>query len=524
LRKAKWNLTLPIAEARRNEELVSLADSQILRWIDQLNDITDADESAREIKSKIRRIRKETGTIQNRREIKRLYDLLDTIQSKSDYICVIMDRKKDFYRACKGFSINGIQYRRLLGTNGGVKNKTIVFVADRHRNELCRRIENGRDESVEMVPAKFEAYKALTCSASIPVSTPRGVIIVNDCETEFLSDIIYINDETPGEPVIEERNNEPITLNESDGYGIMLPCLAKRWAAELDLDYLPSGVNTRFAWEKGMVFTFDFREFADKVANAHIIKDAWGVDRDIRDVELVLTTSMVKLWDSYKSLDEYMESSLGNGYQFGIAKVCPENLESERNLNYQFIQSYNLSNDDIDELIEPTMSEINDILHADYRKTLLFLGGIGLVDRDPATLPDDYIKALMIQPRMLDDPYIQSKVYQQIKNRINEAKVGVVKVHGNYSIVSGDPYSLCQSMFGMEVTGLLKPGEIYNSYWADAGSDKLVCFRAPMTCHNNIRAVTVNKSDEVKHWYRYMNTCTAFNSFDTIACALNGMD
>lgn len=43
LRKEKWKLTLPIDEARRNDEVISLADSQVLRWIDELNGITDAD-------------------------------------------------------------------------------------------------------------------------------------------------------------------------------------------------------------------------------------------------------------------------------------------------------------------------------------------------------------------------------------------------------------------------------------------------------------------------------------------------
>ena len=50
LRKHRWRLTLPIEEARRNEEVISLADSQTLRWIDFLNDITDADAEAKKIK------------------------------------------------------------------------------------------------------------------------------------------------------------------------------------------------------------------------------------------------------------------------------------------------------------------------------------------------------------------------------------------------------------------------------------------------------------------------------------------
>ena len=136
LRKAKWRLTLPVAEARKNDEVISLADSQVLRWLDELNGITDAENRAREIKMEIRRLRKEPNSVQNRRRIKQLYADLDDVQFKPDYLCVIIDKEKDYHRACRGFSINGIQYQRLLGTNGGVKYETIVFISDRHAEEI----------------------------------------------------------------------------------------------------------------------------------------------------------------------------------------------------------------------------------------------------------------------------------------------------------------------------------------------------------------------------------------------------
>ena len=524
LRKNKWNLTLPIVEARRNDELIALADSQMLRWIDELNNITDADETAKEIKGKIRAIRKESVTSATKREIKNLYTQLDELQFKPDYMCLIIDKDKDYYRACRGFKINGIKYKRLLGTNGGIKNSTIVFVSERLYPELSRRVENDRDASKPLVTAKLEAYKALTCSASTPVSTPRGVLVVNDVETEFVSDIIFLSDEREGEPLMEERKNEKIKNNASDGFGIMLPSLAARWSEELGLDYVVSGLNTRFSFEKGMVFTFNFMDFAEKVAGTHIVKDAWGNEVDIRKVELILTTSMVKLWDSYKSCDDYINKSIANGYSFGITKTCPKELERERCLNYQFIQSYDLSDEDIDELISPTMNEIKDVLSLDWRKTVLFLKGIGLNERNILGLDDDFIKAMMIDHRVLEDPFVQSNIYQLIKNRINEAKVGVLKVHGNYSIVSGDPYLLCESVFGQKPVGLLKAGEIYNKYWSDCGANKLACFRAPMSCHNNIRLVTPKSNEEVDYWYQHMNTCTILNGWDTITAALNGCD
>lgn len=515
---------MPLSEARKNDEVISLSDSQMLRWIDELNGIEDADYTAKRIKKSIKMLKKQPNSLQNRREIKKLYEKLDKVQHKPDYMCLVIDKEKDYRRACRGFTINDVKYVRLLGTNGGVKNETIVFVSERLSKELRARINNGRDESVTLIPAKFEAYRALTCSGSIPVSMPKGILVVNDCETEFYEDIISLNDANSDEPIMEYIQNEKVQLNESDGYGLMLPSLAERWSKELGLDYLVSGVNTRFSWEKGMIFCFDFLEFADNVAHNRMVKDAWGNEVDISTVELILTTSMLKLWKCYTSIEHYLECCEKNHYTFGIAKTCPKELESERDLNYQFIQSYNLNDEQINELIQPTVDDIKDILSGDYQKAILFLKGIYLNEGNIDYIESDFTKALMIDKRIYNDPFVKRKIYQMVRKRINDAKIGVIRVHGNYSIVSGDPYSLCQSIFGLPVTGLLKKGEAYNRFWVDRNTEKVVCFRAPMTCHNNIRLMNIPSNDEVNHWYRYMTACTIFNSWDTAAHALNGMD
>lgn len=504
--------------------MISLASSQVLRWLDELNGITDADAKARDIKAEIRRLKHEQNTAQTRREIKQLYAKLDALQFKPDYMCLIIDKEKDYYRACKGFSINGISYKRLLGTNGGIKNSTIVFISERHIDEIRRRIDNGRNMNKELVPAKLEAYKALTCSASIPVSMPNGILVVNDVETEYIADTIYLNDECEGEPEMADRPGAVVKMDASDGFGLMMPSLAERWSAELGLDYVVSGVNTRFSFEKGMVFTFDFQAFARDVADNYIVKDVWGNEVDIRNVELILTESMLKLWDSYDSCEDLLECCSENGYTFGVAKTCPETLENERMLNYQFIQSYDLSDEDIDDLIAPTINEMREVLGDDWRKSILFLRGGDLDAEKAESMDNDYIKAVMIDRRMLDDPFVRNVIYQLIRNRINEAKVGVLKVHGNYSIVCGDPYALCQNMFGLEVTGLLKAGQIYNQYWADHGAERLACYRAPMTCHNNIRLVHPVDNVAVRYWYQYIHTGTVFNAWDTATAALNGCD
>lgn len=502
-----------------------MADSNTLRFIDDINHLYDADERAADIQRKIRMLQKQETTRVNRKEIRRLYSELDEVQFKPDYMCLIIDKIEHYDKACKdGFYINGIHYERLLGTNGGVKNSTIVFVSSRVAPELKRRLENGRDLSKPLVPAKFESYKALSCSGSTPVSLPHGICVVPDCVTHFKSNVIYIDDEGVDEPKMEYRENEDVELIDSDGYGLMLPSLAQRWSQELGLDYVMSGANTRFSWEKGMVFCFDFLEFADKVAGTRIIKDAWGNEVDLSNIELILTTSQLKLWDSYKSFDDYLDNCLKNGYTFGIPKVCPKELENERYLNYQFIQSFKLTDEQIEELIQPTIKEIKDILGLDYKKSILFLKGMFLNEDNLWKVENDFAKALMVDPEMINDPFVRNRIYQMIRKRIKDAKIGVIKVAGNYSIISGDPYSLCQSMFGLEVTGLLKAGELYNKYWIDKGAEYVTCFRAPMTCHNNLTKLKVAKTNDMKYWYRYMTTCTILNSWDTTTHATNGAD
>lgn len=524
LRDAKWDLKLDLQEARMRDELVTLSSSQVLRWIDELNGAPDQRAEITAVRTEIRDTMAQDASRDRKAKLKKLYERLDALQYKKDYICLIIDDERDYRAAVNGFYINGIKYSRLLGTNGGIKNSTIVFANDALVGELRRRIDNGRNTEMPLVPAKFEAYRALTCSGSTPVSFPHGLVIVKDCETTFKDSVVWLADSETGEPAMTPDDDAEITLCASDGCGMMLPSLAARWSQELGLEYTACGMNTRFSWEKGMVFTFDFIEFADKVAGKRTVVDAWGAERDLRNAELVLTTSQVKLWDSYDSMEDYLANCFANNYTFSITKVAEAALEPRHALNYQFIQSYRLTDEQLAELVMPTVNEIKDVLGLDYRKTILYLAGTHLGDRPFNAADNPEAAALMLCPEMINDPHIRSKVRSMITKRIRDAKIGVIDVPGNYTILSGDLYALCQSMFGLPVTGILKRGEIFNRSWLDAGVDKVACFRAPMSCHNNIRLQNVCQNEEAAHWYQYMPTITALNAWDTTMAALNGAD
>lgn len=529
LKQAKWNLSLPLLSAMKNQnDIVALNDSQILRWICELNGIKDLEHQVVKLKQEIKSIRKQPKSKENSHKIKELYEKLYSLQYQKDYFCMIMNSDKDYERANEGFKINDYEYHRLLGTNGGIKKSTITYIGDNIYTEIVKRMDNGRDKTKPMIPAKLEAYQALICSGSIPVTMPR-IVIVNDCNVSFNENVIKISDECEGEPVITYEENYKIEYCDSDGYGLMSPNYSRTITKDLFGDEFDgqtiSGVNTRYAWTKGMLFTFDFVEFATRVNNkTYTIQDAWGKLRDIRDYDVILTTSMVKLWDSYESLEHFIDCCNKNHYQFSVSKTTPHELEHARNSNYQFLQTYDLNDDELYELCKPTIDEIKDVLGSDWRKTIVFAKGMYLNDENVDYLDNDFITALMIDKRVLDDSFIMKKIHTMIKKRIAMAAKGSIKLSGNFSIVSGDLFSLAQSIFGLPVTGLLKKGEVYHKYWIDKGVNEIAIFRAPMTCHNNIRRRKVVHNEEMDFWYQYNTTGIILNSWDTTCDATNGSD
>lgn len=530
LSKHNWDLNLELEKVRKDSQMiVSLGSSQVLRWITQIQGRQDDDLTATNIKKEIKYIKRQENSIENKNRIRELYKQLYKTQFQQDYMMLVMDSVKDYKRALQGFQITvdgkTVKYKRLLGTAGSIKKSTIIFVNEEIHEEIMTRLNNGRDMTKKFVPAKLNAYMALACSASIAVTWPR-IIVVDDAITNFKSDVLLVDDSDPNneEPIVRKADNYDIEYNVSDGMGFVTPEMSSIWARELNEGDEPlSGVNTRCSFLKGMLFTVPFKEFAEEVAHTYKIVDAYGVDRDIRDADAIVTTSMLKLWDSYPSYEAYYENCMKNGYEFAIAKSAPHKLRNVHTTNYQYLQDFELTDEQIDQLIAPTVQKIKDSLGLDWRKLLIYLCGQGLDEKSVEHM-DSMIKCIMANPELVKDPYVRSKVQRMIQKRIKSAKIGVLDVEGDYAILGNDPYSLLQHIFGMPVTGLLKAGECYHQYWSDRDVPEVVMFRAPMTSHNNVCKLKVVATDEMKKWFRYVHTCCFINSWDTTAVRLNGAD
>ncbi|MEG0899388.1 MAG: hypothetical protein RSD67_02395 [Oscillospiraceae bacterium] len=481
-----WNINLDYNLAFNLDEIIALFDSQCFRFVEKI------------IK------------IHKREDYTKLF------------MAVIIDKKGDFSRATskKGIIVNGNCFKRFVGTTGGLKGNTLLFVREDILDELNTKCDCGRNKKVPIVPAKYEAYKALCCSSSAEIISPSKILVVSDCFMKFKDNIIQIDDGIDtDEPVMKYLENVELENNVSDGFNLCTIEFMRKIAEKLGLKYIPSGVCLRNAWLKGMLFPFPIKEFADKYCSGnYIVKDIWGNDCDIRDVEMILTASSLKLWKSYDSIDDYMLKYKENGFEFSVTKVAPEKLEDVRTLNYQYLQSYELTDTDITELCRPTVEWLKNALCGDYKSTLDFLG----IDKN--TISQNFEQALFLDERFMKDPYVIDKVKRLIRKKIDDAKIGKLLCNGNYQIATGDPFALMQHIFGLEVTGLLKSHEVYSKYWVDKNASEIIAMRSPMTSHNNIRKVKVINNEDVSYWYQYMTTILIVNGCDTFCKAENGED
>lgn len=528
LRNSNWNLKISLSESFENEELISISESEAIRFIYEIKNtnIEKLDNSIKEKRKKIKSLKKEHFSIENRKKIKSLYESVHKDSFLEDYITVSFDTIKDYNYACKeGFSVNDIKFKKIVGTTGGIKSKTIVFVSTLVYDKLLKKIINGANE-IPIVPAKLEAYRALTFSSSTRVSQPKGIVIVNDWETKFKSDITEIGDDEEIGLYVKDIKDADMTLEDSDGYGAICPELSKEWAEILGLSYLPSGYIIRNSYCKGSLFTFDFHEFASRVANKGVITDIWGDTHNVAEVQLIMPASMLKLWSAYRGIDDWVNNCKINGYSFSVTKVIPKELDNFRDMNYQFLQSLDLNDEELRELLKPTIDEIHDVLGGDYRKTLLFLRGDSMNENNAwMESKYDYVQAMMVNKDMINDPFVKSQIFRMIKKRINEAKTGVIRVKGNFTIISGDIYGFMEYAFDLDSPkGLLKANQFYSNYWNKKGVSRVTAFRAPMTCHQNIKIMNIVSTKDMEYWYRYMPNVTIFNAWDCACHTLNGAD
>lgn len=529
LKEYKYDLNISFENCLRSGLIVSLADSQMLLSIRDITGQVVDREILESWYSERDTIKKRKNTKDNRNRLKELQNNIYNMMYIPEYITVVMENTKDYERMFKkGFKFNGKTYRRFSCSASQARVSTIVFVDETIKDELKRRLDNGRDLNKPLAPSKYNAYFGLYSSATKKVTWPR-FCIVSDYNEVISVDVDYVIEKPKDEDDVIEPRTMDIEFNRFDGSGLISPQMAEQWGKDLGEDYTPCQFCIRCAFTKGMVNEFPFVEWcAEKNNGNYIITDIYGKQVDLRNIDVILSESMCKLWDSWNSQENYEKNCKENRIIWGITKYAPKEDKRVLTTNYQFLQTLNLTDDMIKDLCQDTVDYIKGVSYDDIYYSLLFMMGensnTDSVQRFMKSSDNYWLKSLILNHNLLNDKYSKEKIRDMIIRKIEQACLGKLIVQGNFQCIVPDSYAFMQAIFGLEVTGLLGPGQMYSQFWNKRGVNKVDTMRSPLTHFSEHYVVDLIKNEKTEKWFKYSYSGFIVNSHDEHTMKWAGSD
>lgn len=446
-----------------------------------------------------------------------------------DIIVVTCEKKSDYKTVgLKGFSVNGIKFIRLCAGAGNLRRNCAIYVNEELYPYLYESFMCGlKDKLKEAVLPKLGAYFALSFSSVLWVRTPRCCVIKDFENTIPQQKVDFICREN-NKHYLQERIMD-LTLNCADGQGLVDPMFASLWAEDMGLDYVPSSFVVRSSFVKGNLVPFDFKAYALE-NGISTIKDKWGVEYPLDDIDVILSESQFKEHKEYSSWQEYLYYFNRYNLRWGVARYNKKYDDEFVLANYQYIQTLDLNKEEIDELITPTIDWIHKICSGDELYSSLFLFGGKNADVDYnkvySSAQSNYAKAIVKNKEMLNDSYIQKKIYKNIVECINRAKIGKIWVRGNYQFMISDPIAQCQSALGLPVRGEIPAQNIWSNFWNERNlcGELIDCCRSPQIDTSEHTPSRVYNSDNAQKWYKYIKSGVVFSIYDTATLYLSDAD
>lgn len=515
LKNNGYDLRVGLLEAERNEELIALADNELLRAIRRLSGHQYNEGGEDKLSSLLverRRLTKMANSEYNRRRIADINNQVRELLYIPEVISITTPNKSDYKIIGKnGFCVNGKHYIRLMCSAAMARTNRALFCTDEIYPRIDEVLRCGCKQT-KIVPAKWNAYYSLMSSAAFQVSTPR-VCVVKDYEIEMEKEIDWTVDDPHEDKIV--RMKKSLGFNIWDGMGLISPSMAKKWSEEVGYDGIAESFIVRAPFMKGLVATFDFQRFGHEIAPQQKIKDIYGNEYHCDDIDIIMTESQFKLWNAYDSTEQHQEYMDKFGIKWGVTRIGAPDGKNIMTTNYQFVQVLNMDDNDITELCGPTVNWFRGISADDYHQKILYLlGKIAKNERAQDVwdrTQDNAIKALMLEPELMNDSYLTGKIVQSVRKKMKQAYIGKLLVDGSFNFVYSDPYGLVEYAFGMEPKGLLKEFEHYAAFWSEQGFENVCAMRSPLTWRAEVNKLNLKYEEKMKDWYKYISNGIIYN-------------
>lgn len=381
-----------------------------------------------------------------KKKIMSLYNF--AVKHKTEYFSLSADEiRKEFYQ--KGVNVEYItkrkdgeivkteiiHYKMLYRSTGKAKKGTCMFIRDKLYNKAINYLRMGiklPKHNADIVG--ISAYSSLVCSGIISKVkiNPKNILVLKDVDRFFNTKVISVETDENKHCIAKLIENYKLKNTLFDGQALIDSSIFPSWANGYIL--------LRHHFCKMAAFCSNiqlfFRDyFGENYYNA-TVKDMWGNEHYVKDIELITTDNAMK-WIKYDvSYNYWCNKVYENGCMFGIVKTAhPSKLGNVQRMSYQMVNSLdmNIMEDVCKESIEYINHlKTNDEFFLEYLKKNI-------------NFSNDYEVLIALCEQNKD--FIRSSYFRERKRSIIMAyvlnfKSGKIIQNADNLVIAGSPYAM----------------------------------------------------------------------------------
>ncbi len=340
----------------------------------------------------------------------------------------------------------------------------MTFVDAAVKERLDERLLLGMDfagTGVKVKPHKFFAYRGLYMTDAQRVEAEAGAFVLNESTVVVIGDAygdtkpvsaITAEEKDKRWEIREKKDKELKNNNLFDGEGIISPEYSDYINKQLRI-YGAVTYQARMPFVKGMLHKVDTMSFFKEYGmfdeeSPYLIKDAFGIERDLRGVKIILTKSMFKCFDW---ISEYVKALVDGGQPIDPMKLYFErfrkyqhslyiaktdlSLKNDKTvkINYQFLSTLGLTPEEFDKLVGRHKEYIDEIRNNRNKQREMLLGNVCTATTEAWKI------ALSRNIDLLEkDAFIRQKAEDLVDGCIKDVYKGQLRVLGENRFLSGD--------------------------------------------------------------------------------------
>lgn len=418
-----------------------------------------------------------------------------------------------------------IHYKMLYRSTGKAKKGSCIFICDRLYKKAIKFLYMGIKLPKKNSPiVEVSAYAPLISSAIVGKIkiNPKNILILKDIDRYFETEVVAVKTDEFKQCYAEHVKKYKLKNTLFDGQALIDSSIFPEWGNGYIL--------LRHHFCKMAAFNTNIQQFfkdyfGDEYQSA-TVKDMFGNEHYVKDVELITTDNAMKWLKFDVSYEYWCEKVYENNCMFGIVKTAHESkLGDVQRMSYQMVNC--LDESIMENVVKESVDYINK-LKQDDDEFLKYL-------EKNKNFSNDYEVLIALCKQNYDftrSSYFRRRKEYIIKNYVLNMKSGKIIQNAENLVVVGSPYAMLlyaatgnENSVDDDDTFFIEDGTIQCYTERFNSGEYLAFFRSPFNSQNNLSYLHNTYHKKLEKYFNLGRQCIAINMNGTDAQDRNnGMD